>query len=327
MFAIVGPTGTGKSALAVKIALALRARGVNAEIINADAMQLYRGMDIGTAKLSITERCEVPHHLLDVLEPSAEASVNAYQREATKIIAQITASGAVPILVGGSGLYVNSVLYEMRFAPHSSEIRARLETELAHSGFAALVTRLCSMDAAAATTVDLQNPRRVVRALEVLELTGQPLAAQLPANPRLLRPTTVIGINEERSVLTARLDARVLSMWQNGLLGEAAGLLEQGIQQSKTASQAIGYAQAIAVLSGQLSESEAIATTQQLTRRYARRQVSWFKRLPQLRWITTAESQDSDTVAALILSHAQQAVQASTAPQVCPEVQEESCCS
>lgn len=303
MFAIVGATGTGKSALSLRLAEQLAAAGRKAAIINADAMQLYRGMDIGTAKVSPAERAQVPHHMLDVLEPYEEASVSAYQQQVTALLQHLANTETVPILVGGSGLYVNSVLYEMHFAPHDPQLRAELEASRSEHGIKALVDRLTALDPDTATAIDLNNPRRVIRALEVFLISGKSLAAHLPETPQLLRPTLVVGVAEERATLTARLDRRVEEMWQAGMLEEVTALIPRGLRQGKTASQAIGYAQALQQLGGECSEATAIATTQQLTRRYARRQVSWFKRLPQLNWITTTQSQTPDTVAELIAAH------------------------
>jgi len=275
--AIVGATGTGKSALALDLAEALAARGRSAEIVNADAMQLYRGMDVGTAKLPAHERRGIPHHLLDVLDPGDEASVAAYQREARATVAALQAAGTVPILVGGSGLYVSSVIHEFDFPGSDPAVRARLEAELESEGLAALVARLRAADPAAAAAIDLQNPRRVVRALEVLELAGT-LVPGLPEDRAPWRPVSVIWLRLGREALVPRLDARVLGMWQAGLLEEVARLRTAPGGLGRTARRAIGYAQALAQLDGAMTEAEAIAETQSLTRRYARRQVSWFRR-------------------------------------------------
>jgi len=281
--AIVGATGTGKSALSLDLAEQLAARGRAAEIVNADAMQLYRGMDVGTAKLAPAERRGVPHHLLDVLDPREEASVAGYQKAARAVIEEITARGATAILVGGSGLYVSAVLHDFRFPGTDESVRARLEARLLAEGPGMLHRELEDRDPAAAAAIGPHNGRRIVRALEVIELTGEPFGAGLAAEERPWRPAQVIGLREDREVLVPRLDARVEQMWRDGLVAEAEVLRAHGL--GTTAARAIGYAQALAQLAGELDEAEAIAQTQALTRRYARRQVSWFRRDARTRWI------------------------------------------
>ena len=276
LVAVVGATGTGKSDLSLDLAERLIADGTPAEIVNADAMQLYRGMDIGTAKLAPAERRGIPHHLLDVLEPSEEASVARYQREARAVIGGILERGATPILVGGSGLYVSGVVYDFRFPGTDPDIRARLETQLDAEGPGRLYTRLRDVDPVAAEAIGPHNGRRIVRALEVVELTGEPFGAGLDAEAVAWLPTTTIVLGLDRADLVARLDARVERMWRAGLVDEVARLRPAGF--GITAGRAIGYAQALAQLDGELTEAEAIAQTSALTRRYARRQVSWFGR-------------------------------------------------
>ncbi|MCS5720325.1 tRNA (adenosine(37)-N6)-dimethylallyltransferase MiaA [Herbiconiux sp. CPCC 205763] len=280
LIAVVGATGTGKSDLSLAIAERLAASGGAAEIVNADAMQLYRGMDIGTAKLSLAERRGIPHHLLDVLEVTDEASVAAYQREARGAIDDIVARGRTPILIGGSGLYVSSVLYDFRFPARDESVRARLEAELTELGARAMYDRLKAIDPVAATSIGQFNGRRLVRALEVVELTGSPVTGTLPEAPVFWRPATIIRLTVERAQLVPRLDARVERMWAAGLVAEVEALQNSGLREGTTASRAIGYAQALAQFDGVMSEAEAIAEAQALTRRYARRQVSWFKRYP-----------------------------------------------
>ncbi|MDF2507050.1 MAG: tRNA dimethylallyltransferase [Microbacterium sp.] len=285
LWAIVGATGTGKSDLALDLAQALHARGNPAEVVNADAMQLYRGMDIGTAKVPVEERRGIPHHLFDVREVDQDAAVAWYQPAAREAIRSIHRGGGDAILVGGSGLYVSSVVYEFNFPPRDPEIRARLEAELETGGLSVLLERLRLQDPAAAARVDPRNSRRVVRALEVLEQGSSTHGAALPERPVLWHPRTrLIGLRLERSELVARLDDRVERMWEAGMVAEAAGLREKGLEQGATASRAIGYAQALGQLDGNLTAADAIAETQALTRRYARRQVSWFKRYPDLEW-------------------------------------------
>ena len=286
LWAIVGATGTGKTALSLDLAEELRSRGRGAEIVNADAMQLYRGMDIGTAKLPVAERRGIPHHLFDVLDVTDEAAVAAYQDAARAAIAGIHARGADAILVGGSGLYVSSVVFDFRFPPHDDALRARLEAELERDGAGVLFARLSELDPRTAARIDARNGRRVVRALEVVLQGEATHGAALPDEPvRWHEPTTLVGVHVDRAELVERLDRRVEDMWRAGLVAEVAALRERGLERGATARRAIGYAQALAQLDGQLGEQEAIAQAQALTRRYARRQVSWFRRYARLRWV------------------------------------------
>jgi len=286
LWALVGATGTGKTALSLRLAEELARRGGGAEIVNADAMQLYRGMDIGTAKLPEAERRGIPHHLFDVLDVADEAAVAAYQHQARAVIEQILARGADAILVGGSGLYVSSVLYDFRFPPRDDALRAQLEQELAERGPGSLLSRLRALDPATAERVDPRNGRRIVRALEVVLQGEDTHGAALPAAPVLWHvPTSIIGVHVDRSELVARLDVRVERMWADGLLEEVARLRAAGLDDGLTSRRAIGYAQALAQLAGEKTQDEAIAETQALTRRYARRQVSWFKRYPDITWV------------------------------------------
>jgi tRNA dimethylallyltransferase len=280
LVALVGATGTGKSELSLDLAEALIARGRAAEIVSADAMQLYRGMDIGTAKLPPAERRGIPHHLLDVLEVTDDASVAAYQRDARAVIEEVLARGAVPILVGGSGLYVSSVIYDFRFPERDEALRAGLEAELAASGPGELYRRLKDLDPDVARSIGPHNGRRLVRALEVALLTGRPVSGTLPERPVLWKPAEIIHLRLERSHLVPRLDARVERMWADGLVDEVVSLLSLGLRDGATAPRAIGYAQALAQIDATRSREEAIDEAQALTRRYARRQVSWFKRYP-----------------------------------------------
>ncbi len=275
--AIGGPTGTGKSDLSLALADRLASDGIRVEIINADAMQLYRGMDIGTAKLPLAERHGVPHHLLDVLDVTEEASVARFQDDARRLIEDVTARGALPILVGGSGLYVSSVLFDFSFPGTDAGIRSRLERDLDATGPGTLHARLAAIDPEAARRIGSSNGRRLVRALEIAELTGDPASGLLPE--QTARPESrIIVLSTPRERLVERLDARVERMWREGILEEVERLDAQGLRRGVTASRAIGYAQALAQLDGRLTRDEAVEETQRLTRRYARRQVSWFRR-------------------------------------------------
>ena len=281
----MGATGTGKSDLALDLAEVLRSRGNAAEIVNADAMQLYRGMDIGTAKLAPHERRGIPHHLFDVREVQEEAAVAWYQPLARSVITDIQRRGADAILVGGSGLYVSSVVFDFAFPPRDPVIRERLERELESEGVGGMLDRLRKLDPATASRVDPKNARRVIRALEVLEQGSVTHGASLPEQPALWQADTrLIGLHVDRGALVERLDARVEGMWQAGLVDEVQGLRREGLENGATAQRAIGYSQALAQIDGRITQAEAIAETQALTRRYARRQVSWFKRYPGLTW-------------------------------------------
>lgn len=280
LWAVVGATGTGKSALSLALAERLAGSGRQAEVINADAMQFYRGMNIGTAKLNIDERRGIPHHLFDELDPTDEATVAWYQPRARGLIEEIHARGADAILVGGSGLYVSSVIYDFQFPPRDEALRAQLEADEAAHGTASLLARLAQLSPETAAAVDAKNPRRVVRALEVALLGGD-ARVTLPSKPELWNPhTRLVSVECERAELVPRLDARVEQMWADGLVDEVRALVPRGIERGVTASRAIGYAQALGQLHGTTTEKEAIAETQALTRRYARRQVAWFKRYP-----------------------------------------------
>lgn len=277
LIAIVGATGTGKSEFALAIAEQLARSGRPAEIVNADAMQLYRGMDIGTAKLSVAERRGVPHHQLDVLDVTDEASVAAYQGDARADVERITDSGSVALLVGGSGLYVSSVLFDLAFPGTDRELRARLEREHAELGPGVLVERLRALDPAAAAAVDQRNPRRLIRALEIAS-RSEVVTPSLPSAPRAWRPARILHLHRERTGLVASLHERAARMFDRGLVDEVAGLRDQGLEQGKTARAAIGYAQALDVLHGRATRDDAVEATAVATRKYARRQVSWFKR-------------------------------------------------
>lgn len=287
IWAVVGATGTGKSDLALALAEQLRAQGNPAEIINADAMQLYRGMDIGTAKVPLAERRSIPHHMFDVRDVTEDAAVAWYQPLARAAIVRVHEQGGDAILVGGSGLYVSSIIFDFQFPPRDPAVRERLTRDLEEQGAGALFARLQEADPATAARVDPKNGRRVMRALEVLEQGAQTHGAALPDAPELWHPRTrILGLHVDRPELVERLDRRVERMWEQGLLDEVAQLRDAGLERGTTAPRAIGYAQALAQLAGAKTEAEAIAETQALTRRYARRQVSWFKRYPGIEWVS-----------------------------------------
>jgi tRNA dimethylallyltransferase len=276
--AVVGPTATGKSDLGV--ALALRLGG---EVVSADASQLYRGMDVGTAKLPLEARRGVPHHQLDVLDVTEEASVAAYQRHARLDIEAVLARGALPVVVGGSGLYVRAALDHLEIPPTDPAARSRLERRAAEEGTAALLAELRDVDPGAAAAIEPNNTRRIVRALEVVELTGRPFSATMPVR-EFLRPTVVIGLRCERDALDRRIALRTAAMFGSGLLDETRALRARGLRRGRTASRAVGYAQALAVLDGTMTPEEALADTTRRTRRLVRRQESWFGADPRTTW-------------------------------------------
>ncbi|RSM78518.1 tRNA (adenosine(37)-N6)-dimethylallyltransferase MiaA [Amycolatopsis sp. WAC 01375] len=277
--AVVGPTATGKTALAVELALTL-----GGEVVNADALQLYRGMDIGTAKATIEERRGVPHHLLDVLDVTETASVAAYQRDARARAEELLDAGRVPILTGGSGLYVQAVLDDLKFPGTDPDVRARLTAEADGIGVAAMHARLSGLDPVAATAILPTNTRRIVRALEVIEITGEPFSANLPKPGPARYDTVLIGIDREPAELDARVDRRVEIMFETGLVDEVRTLLGQGLRDGLTASRALGYQQVIAAIDGDGDFQAAAEATAQATRRFVRRQRSWFRRDKRIQW-------------------------------------------
>lgn len=277
--AVVGPTATGKSDLG--LALAERLGG---EVVNADASQLYRGMDVGTAKLSVAERRGVPHHQLDVLDVTDEATVAAYQAAARSDLRAVRGRGRVPVVVGGSGLYVRALLDRLEIPPTEPGVRARWEAELERVGAAALSEELRRLDPVAAERIGPSNGRRIVRALEVIELTGRPFSASLPTREHV-EPTVLLGLRADRDVLYARIGRRAERMWASGLLEEVRGLVEAGLREGRTASRAVGYAQALRHLDGELSLAEAVEGTAAATRRLARRQEAWFGPDPRIVWL------------------------------------------
>ncbi|HEY0807825.1 MAG TPA: tRNA (adenosine(37)-N6)-dimethylallyltransferase MiaA [Pseudonocardiaceae bacterium] len=281
--AVVGPTATGKSDLGVALA-----RILGGEVVNADAMQLYRGMDVGTAKLSETERQGVPHHLLDVLDVTETASVAAYQRHARRIVEDLLAAGRVPVVVGGSGLYVRALTDDLDFPGTEPAIRARLETELAEVGAATLHARLTGLDPVAADAILPGNGRRIVRALEVIELTGRPFSASLPQPGPPRYGTVLIGLDRDTAALDERIEQRVATMFAHGFVDEVRALLPLGLREGRTASRALGYQQILAALDGDGDLIAARTETVRATRRFVRRQRSWFRRDDRLTWLDAA---------------------------------------
>ncbi|WP_439081981.1 tRNA (adenosine(37)-N6)-dimethylallyltransferase MiaA [Streptomyces sp. WL006] len=276
---VVGPTAAGKSDLGVFLAQRL-----DGEVINADSMQLYRGMDIGTAKLTLPERDGVPHRLLDIWDVTEAASVAEYQRLARREIDRLLAEGRTPILVGGSGLYVKGAIDALEFPGTDPAIRARLEAELAGNGPGALHARLAAADPAAARAILPGNGRRIVRALEVIEITGKPFTANLPGEKPVYEAVQ-IGVDVDRPELDDRIARRVDRMWEAGLVDEVRALEGAGLREGLTASRALGYQQVLAALAGECTEGDARAETVRATKRFARRQDSWFRRDTRVVWL------------------------------------------
>ena len=303
LIAIVGSTGSGKSELAIRIAETLREEGQEAEIINADAMQLYKGMDIGTAKLPLAERRGIEHHLIDVLEVTQESTAAEYQKIARAKILEIQSRGAMPILVGGSMLYVAAVLNNFEFPVRDKDLRARLEQELLELGPNAMHQKLVVLDASAASRIDPENGRRIVRALEIVTLTGEPFAAALPDEIESWQEVLEIGLRMDREILVAKLEERVRGMWEKGMVEETKDLTSKGLRESVTAGYAIGYAQALAQLDGELSQEQAIESTTKLTQKYARRQMSWFKRDTRINWLDALDPEVTSLAIALVRKH------------------------
>lgn len=286
--AIVGPTAAGKSALSIALA-----RALDAEVVNADSMQLYQGLDIGTAKLTPDERAGVPHHLLDIWPVTAAASVAEYQRLARAAIDDIHRRGRLPLLVGGSGLYVRAVLEKFDFPGTDPVLRDQLETELATLGPASLHARLAAADPAAAAAIAPSNGRRIVRALEVVELTGRPFTAALP-EPVPYYDAVQLGVDLPTDELDERIARRVDRMWADGLVGETESLVRQGLRQGRTASRALGYQQVLRMLDGGCDEPQARSDTVRATRRFVRRQRTWFRRDLRVHWLTGAGADLTD---------------------------------
>ncbi|MDA2975721.1 MAG: tRNA (adenosine(37)-N6)-dimethylallyltransferase MiaA [Actinomycetota bacterium] len=282
---IVGATAVGKSQLGLQLAVQL-----DTEIINADSMQLYRGMDIGTAKLPLSERAGITHHLIDTLDVTEISNVSMYQQQAREIAGELRAQNKAPLVVGGSGLYVTALLDDLNFPETDFQLRAQLEEELINLGPGALHQRLQSLDPVSADRIDLANGRRIVRALEVIELTGEPFASSLPKSNPALEPDLRIALIRDRVELDARIEHRVHLMWESGFVAEVEQLLELGLADGVTARKALGYAQIIEALNGDISMATAKTETIRLTKRYARKQESWFRRDPKMQWLQASRS-------------------------------------
>jgi tRNA dimethylallyltransferase len=286
LIVICGATATGKSDLAVTLA-----QEIDAEIINADSMQLYKGMDIGTAKITVEERKEIAHHLMDMLDVTQDANVAWYQENARAAIAEIQGRGKNVIVVGGTGLYIKAILDELNFPDTDPVVRAELELEYATKGIAPLFERLEKLDPAAALAIDKANSRRVIRALEVIKITGKPFTANLPREESSRYPhARQFGLVMDRDALSERISIRVERMWEQGLVAEVERLMAAGITQGITAQRALGYAQVIAQIEGKVTEEEAKEETKRATRQYARRQETWFSRDERITWISPTQN-------------------------------------
>ena len=282
---ICGATATGKSALAISLA-----QHFDGEIINADSMQIYRGMDIGTAKLTVEERQGVRHHLLDVLDVTQDSTVAWYQDSARQVIDEIESRGKRPIIVGGTGLYIKSILDELNFPDTDPHTRKSLELELEKIGLDAMYERLQKLDPAAGIAIDRANARRVIRALEVIAITGKPFTANLPREESTRYPDArQFGLVMDRESLDMRIRARVDLMWEQGFVSEVQSQLNAGITEARTAQLALGYSQIIAFLDGRMTQDEAREDTKRATRQYARRQETWFSRDARITWISPVQ--------------------------------------
>ena len=283
---ICGATATGKSDLAVALA-----QEIDGEVINADSMQLYKGMDIGTAKISLEERQGVPHHLMDLLDVTEDANVAWYQEKAREKIGEIHSRNKSAIIVGGTGLYIKAILDDLNFPDTDPVVRAEIELEYATKGIGPLFERLEKLDPAAALAIDKENSRRVIRALEVIKITGKPFTANLPRKESTRYPEALqFGLVMDRELLGEKISARVERMWHDGFVAEVESLMQSGITRGTTAQKALGYSQVIAFKEGKISEDEAIEETKRATRQYARRQETWFSRDERIIWISPIQN-------------------------------------
>lgn len=279
---ISGATATGKSAVSIALAQA-----IDAEVINADSMQVYRGMDIGTAKITLDERHGVPHHMLDVLDVNQDSTVAWYQSAAREAVDEIHSRGKSVVMVGGTGLYIKAVIDELNFPDTDPMVRHTLNKEAEELGIDAMFARLEKLDPAAALAIDRANLRRIIRALEVIEITGQPFTANLPREDSVRFPNArQFGLVMDRELLSERIDARVNTMFEQGLVAEVQNLMNQGLLEGRTAQRALGYAQVISHVKGEISLDAAIEETKRATRQYARRQETWFSRDARIKWIS-----------------------------------------
>jgi tRNA dimethylallyltransferase len=296
---LLGPTAAGKSSAALRLARWLTARGRAAEIVSADSMLVYRGLDIGTAKPTLAERAEVPHHLIDIMDLGETASVAEFQRLAREAIDGVQARGALPLVVGGSALYLRAVTDKLDFPAFDPAVRSRLERDLAGLGPAALHARLAALDPAAAAGILPGNGRRIVRALEVIETTGS-FRSTLPEPEYALAGVIQTGLELPRERMDERIGERVEAMWAAGLPGEVEALLERGLREAKTASKAIGYRQTIQFLDGELTADEAKAAIALKTRQFSRKQLAWWRRDRRIVWIAAEPPPSPADLAALI---------------------------
>ena len=282
---LAGATATGKSSLSVELAQA-----IDAEIINADSMQVYRGMDIGTAKISIEERQGIPHHMLDVLDVNQDSTVAWYQSGAREVIDEIHSRGKSVVMVGGTGLYIKAVIDELNFPDTDPMVRHTLNKEAEDLGIDAMFARLEKLDPAAAIAIDRANLRRIIRALEVIEITGKPFTANLPREESIRYPEArQFGLVMDRELLSERIDQRVNTMFENGFVEEVQKLMSSGLLEGRTAQRALGYSQIVSHLQGETSLDAAVEETKRATRQYARRQETWFSRDARIKWISTRQ--------------------------------------
>lgn len=305
---LVGPTAAGKTRLALDLARRFAAIGRPAEILNADSMLLYRGMDIGTAKPTAAERAEVPHHLIDVLDVTETASVAQFQASARAMIEDCQRRDVVPLVVGGSALYVRAVVDRFEFPGTDPVLRAELEQELDRRGAAALQARLAGQDPTAAARIGPTNGRRLVRALEVVALTGRPFTASLPGHEYALPDVRAVGLTGDRAESDQRIEQRVRAMWRQGFVEEVRELVPRGLREGRTASRALGYRQILDFLDGRCTEAEAQASTVAATRRFSRRQMSWFDRDPRITWVPATDPDRTERAATLLTAPADAAV-------------------
>ena len=282
---IAGATATGKSSLSVELAQA-----IDAEVINADSMQVYRGMDIGTAKISVEERQGIPHHMLDVLDVNQDSTVAWYQSGAREVIDEIHSRGKSVVMVGGTGLYIKAVIDELNFPDTDPMVRHTLNKEAEELGIDAMFARLEKLDPAAAIAIDRANLRRIIRALEVIEITGKPFTANLPREESIRYPDArQFGLVMDRELLSTRIDERVNTMFEEGFVEEVQKLMPVGLLEGRTAQRALGYSQIVSHLQGEVSLDAAIEETKRATRQYARRQETWFSRDARIKWISTRQ--------------------------------------